>query len=110
VYLYDRIEGNQNHRNGEVGRAQPTARDAAPTTELEGSVVFGNVSDNSTRTGINVPIINSDQVGCELNGFAGAGCGTLRGDGGDGWDDLVQRSGLVAACRKQALQIQGKRH
>lgn len=80
MYLCDRIEGNQNHRNGEVGRAQPAARDAAPATELESSVVFGNVSDNSTRTGINVPIINSDRVGSELNGFAGAGCGRLRGD------------------------------
>jgi hypothetical protein len=110
VYLCDRIEGDQNHRNGDVGRAQPTARDAAPAAELEGSVVFSDVSDNSTRTGINVPIINGDRVGSELDGFAGAGCGTLRGDGGDGWDDLVQRSGLVAACRKQALQIQGKRH
>jgi hypothetical protein len=93
-----------------MGRAQPTARDAAPAAELESSVVFGYVSDNSTRTGINVPIINSDRVRSELDGFAGAGCGTLRGDGGDGWDDLVQRSGPVAACRKQALQIQGKRH
>ena len=80
MYLCDRIKGNQNHRNGEVGRAQPAARDAAPATELESSVVFGNVSDNSTRTGINVPIINSDRVGSELNGFAGAGCGRLRGD------------------------------
>ncbi len=111
MYLCDTIERNRNKlKRGGGGGAQPAARDAAPATELEGSVVFGDVSDNSTRTGIDVPIIDSDQVGGELDGFAGARWGRLRGDGGDRWDDLVQRSGLVAACRKQALQIQGKRH
>jgi hypothetical protein len=94
----------------EAGGGQAAARNAAPDAKLEGSVVFGDVCDDSARTGTNVSIVDGDDVRSWFNGFAGTRRGRTCGGRGDRWDDEVERGGLGACLRKKRLQVRGKRH
>ena len=92
------------------GGGQAAARDAAPGAKLEGGVVFGDVGGDSARTGVNIPVVDGDEVGCWFNRSTGTRRrGFCRGRG-DGWYDLVQGGGFRTRLRKQSLQVEGERH
>ena len=64
------IGRKQNEKEREAGGGQAAARDAATAAKLEGGVVFRDVRDYSARTGVNVSIVDGDNIGRWFDGFA----------------------------------------